>query len=264
MATGSATSRSTASCAPCAEHVRSDRAAGHRWRGRILRLAAGVLAGEVLLDEHRVLPRTLDHTQEVGDRRDLLGPTPSTSGARSAATCMPVRSRTSRRHHGRRRPDHAPGHGTSSTGRDPRDPHGQAPDRRLRHPVHGARPHPSRTTTRTGPPTPSPRPDPIAAPADAQSHPSQRRADRRRRAQRLLPSPRRRVSPCALPRLEPGLSAAPPTPAAPRPGSGRVRPRARDARLGRRASAPVGARSRLPTAVNRRARQGHGVGSLKS
>jgi hypothetical protein len=110
---------------------------------------------------------------------------------------MPVRSRTSRRHHGRRRPDHAPGHGASSTGRDPRDPHGQAPDRRLRHPVHGARPHPSRTTTRTGPPTPSPRPDPIAAPADAQSHPSQRRAGRRRRAQRLLPSPRRRVSPCA-------------------------------------------------------------------
>jgi hypothetical protein len=71
-ATGSATSRSTASCAPCAEHLRSDRAAGHRWRGRILRLAAGVLAGEVVLDEHRVLPRTLDHAQEVGHRRDRL------------------------------------------------------------------------------------------------------------------------------------------------------------------------------------------------
>ena len=114
--------------------------------------------------------------------------------------------------------------------------------------------HPLADDDETGPPTPSPRPDPIAAPADAQSHPSQRRADRRRRAQRLLPPPRRRVSPCALPPLEPGLSAAPPTPAPPRPGSGRLRPRTRDARLGRAASVPR--RHRLtPASVEHRQRR---------
>src|SRR4051812_10188103 len=51
---------------------RSDGAAGHRWRGGIGALAAGVLPGEVVLGEHRVLARALHHAQEIGHRRDLL------------------------------------------------------------------------------------------------------------------------------------------------------------------------------------------------
>jgi hypothetical protein len=112
---------------------------------------------------------------------------------------MPVRWRTSRRHHGRRRPDprqvKAPAQpeeilairtakhlivGPASSSRSAAPP--LAGRRRGRgHPRH------RRDLTRS------------PAPADAQSHPSQRRAGRRRRAQRLLPSPRRRVSPCASP-----------------------------------------------------------------
>ena len=61
--------------------------------------------------------------------------------------------------------------------------------------------------------------------------------------------------PALLPRLEPGLSAAPPTPAAPRPGSGRLRPRTRDARLGRAASVPRRHRLTPASVVHRQRRE---------